>query len=759
MKSNISKILFFVLILSIYLILSSTITFAESVTNIEIVPELDISTFAPYNIKARVSGSPISVTTQIQLLNADGSANWDYYANSTPRQTIVEKTMTYNADENKYISENIYPDSIYPEIFFVPSDVTRNNLALETDIRRNNYHLFHFNNPLTITNDSSFFIEFNAKPRSATSSLDLNVYLVRKNKPIGFFNSSWMNNSDVELVGTFDKNGSFHHTHSEENNSQHNLISLASNGDATLGLKNIDVNGDFWIVLYSDATNVNQGWDLRYQPESFCSDITNRWYGGNKTIILQGNRLREIFTTSLKTGCPDVHTHIARRGLDYYDSIYPTVSATYADNSTIFSTSSIPFAEIPNLAPNPTSFITPMAGNVYSENELMISWNPTTDPNNDNLNYTIYVNDGSATTTLISSTTTTTFNWDTTLVANGTYNMSGKVCDDNPTPLCTDFELSSPFVIEKTLPTYSLDNIEIYSNNELSTSSAAKANDTISLEFDSTGDISETLLVKFFSNGNEVISNISYSSSSNSWIASYTVNQNDLEGTISYTITADNLDTEYSYDTDIIVDNTPPSNIIANPTGGNYDNPIEITLNSFGSNLIKYSFSNDLTGCSSGNKYTDVIVLSDSKTIKAISCDIAGNMSNIVTFEYIIRPRSTSVSPGSTVEKKYQYLNSLSKNNTNNFTFSRNLKIGIKGDDVKKLQIFLNNNGFILVSNGPGSPGNETDRFGSLTKNALKRFQEAFRANILTPAGISSATGYFGPVTRNFLKSGFLPLR
>jgi peptidoglycan hydrolase-like protein with peptidoglycan-binding domain len=134
-------------------------------------------------------------------------------------------------------------------------------------------------------------------------------------------------------------------------------------------------------------------------------------------------------------------------------------------------------------------------------------------------------------------------------------------------------------------------------------------------------------------------------------------------------------------------------------------------------------------------------------------------MSNIVTFEYIIRPRSTSVSPGSTVEKKYQYLNSLSKNNTNNFTFSRNLKIGIKGDDVKKLQIFLNNNGFILVSNGPGSPGNETDRFGSLTKNALKRFQEAFRANILTPAGISSATGYFGPVTRNFLKSGFLPLR
>jgi hypothetical protein len=187
------KSCFFILILNIYVSFFPTPIFAQTITNIEIVPELEISTFAPYKIKAQVSGSPTSVTTEIQLLNADGTTNWDYYADGTPYPTTVQKTMTYDADEDKYISENIYPDSIYPEIFFVPSDVTRNNLAQETDIRRGNYHLFHFDNPLEITASSTFFIEFNAKPRSATSSLDLHVYLVKRDKPVTFFNRSWMN--------------------------------------------------------------------------------------------------------------------------------------------------------------------------------------------------------------------------------------------------------------------------------------------------------------------------------------------------------------------------------------------------------------------------------------------------------------------------------------------------------------------------------------------------------------------------------------
>ena len=72
--------------------------------------------------------------------------------------------------------------------------------------------------------------------------------------------------------------------------------------------------------------------------------------------------------------------------------------------------------------------------------------------------------------------------------------------------------------------------------------------------------------------------------------------------------------------------------------------------------------------------------------------------------------------------------------------FTRNLDSGATGDDVKMLQKFLNSNGFVITNSGAGSPGNETNLFGGLTKAALIRFQQA--------NGISPAIGYFGPVTR-----------
>jgi ELWxxDGT repeat protein len=72
--------------------------------------------------------------------------------------------------------------------------------------------------------------------------------------------------------------------------------------------------------------------------------------------------------------------------------------------------------------------------------------------------------------------------------------------------------------------------------------------------------------------------------------------------------------------------------------------------------------------------------------------------------------------------------------------FTRNLKIGMTGEDVKALQQFLNSKGFTVSPSGPGSKGNETQMFGALTKNALAKFQAA---NNITPAA-----GYFGPITR-----------
>jgi surface protein len=84
-----------------------------------------------------------------------------------------------------------------------------------------------------------------------------------------------------------------------------------------------------------------------------------------------------------------------------------------------------------------------------------------------------------------------------------------------------------------------------------------------------------------------------------------------------------------------------------------------------------------------------------------------------------------------------------SSNNTYNFT--RDLETGMEGEDVKLLQQFLNNNGYTLTTEGPGSPGNETTRFGALTRQALIRFQQA---NNITPA-----QGYFGSVTRGVVNS------
>lgn len=75
-----------------------------------------------------------------------------------------------------------------------------------------------------------------------------------------------------------------------------------------------------------------------------------------------------------------------------------------------------------------------------------------------------------------------------------------------------------------------------------------------------------------------------------------------------------------------------------------------------------------------------------------------------------------------------------------NASFVRDLKVGATGDDVKGLQVFLNTHGYAVASSGPGSPGNETTRFGAATRAALAKFQKA--------NGISPAVGYFGAKTR-----------
>lgn len=90
--------------------------------------------------------------------------------------------------------------------------------------------------------------------------------------------------------------------------------------------------------------------------------------------------------------------------------------------------------------------------------------------------------------------------------------------------------------------------------------------------------------------------------------------------------------------------------------------------------------------------------------------------------------------------------NSSGSNNATKYT--RNLKLGDRGEDVKKLQQFLNRNGFTIATKGEGSLGNETTYFGPGTKRALQAFQDSYRSELVTPFGEKVGTGYFGPATR-----------
>ena len=85
------------------------------------------------------------------------------------------------------------------------------------------------------------------------------------------------------------------------------------------------------------------------------------------------------------------------------------------------------------------------------------------------------------------------------------------------------------------------------------------------------------------------------------------------------------------------------------------------------------------------------------------------------------------------------------------YQFTRTLKMGSTGEDVRELQKWLNAHGYQVSATGAGSPGNETTTFGAQTAHAVVRLQEAHAAAVLAPAGLYKGTGVFGVMTRAFV--------
>jgi peptidoglycan hydrolase-like protein with peptidoglycan-binding domain len=131
---------------------------------------------------------------------------------------------------------------------------------------------------------------------------------------------------------------------------------------------------------------------------------------------------------------------------------------------------------------------------------------------------------------------------------------------------------------------------------------------------------------------------------------------------------------------------------------------------------------------------------------RTVVTTVATTSAELVTGTVSTTTISTSISASISEPTSLPTLPQISQ--TPKYIFNKNLKQGSTGEDVRQLQIFLNKKGFTVSSSGAGSLGNETSYFGAKTFQAVKKYQEAYKAEILTPLGLRSGTGFFYVSTR-----------
>jgi hypothetical protein len=259
----------------------------------------------------------------------------------------------------------------------------------------------------------------------------------------------------------------------------------------------------------------------------------------------------------------------------------------------------------------------------------------------------------------------------------------------------------------------------------------------------------------------------------------------------------------------IYVINLPPSAPVISPAGGVYTSAQSVSISSSGSNSIRYTTDGTTPACNSGTTYAGAFVISSSATVKAIGCN-SGTPSTVSSASYTInistggggggggssgggggsgytssaptgfqiywngrywtqaeydaatKPGASPVVPVPSMPSTVQpppfqgpptTTTSVNKPKPPVLpVFKRNLYSGAIGNDVQNLQIFLNTHGFEIAKTGSGSRGKETQKFGTLTRDAVRKFQLKYLKEMLGPnAKPSQATGGFGPATRAFV--------
>jgi len=170
---------------------------------------------------------------------------------------------------------------------------------------------------------------------------------------------------------------------------------------------------------------------------------------------------------------------------------------------------------------------------------------------------------------------------------------------------------------------------------------------------------------------------------------------------------------------------------------GPYPGVVNYTVNMLAPGTTYYFTVRGGNGCATGPW---------SSSVKAIT--VGPESSSLTTRNYYASAASTSGSSGSTSGGSTG-----SSSPTGGIWLTRDLYPGSQGADVRSLQEYLNAKGFLLATSGPGSPGNETTYYGSLTAAAVRRFQEAHFQEILSPLGYFSGTGICGPSTRAYINS------